>query len=581
MKNPWIVFGLFLCGLGTGVSDLARAQSVDEKPLICYADNTPQSYVNTVNTLYAHPETSLSQTHSDAIGLFRLGNRWTTTATNGSGLTQGEPTVLTWSYIRDAHNVSISGYAGENTSTSVLEARLNTIYGNFTTWHALFVQVFQRWSELTGITYIYEANDDGAGFPSSPGVRGVRGDIRIGGHTIDGNYGILAYNFYPNTGDMVFDTADSFFTNTSNNSLGFRNVIAHEHGHGLGLAHTCPVNQTKLMEPYVSANFDGPQFDDILGAQRGYGDLFEYNETVDTATALGTIASGTVVSEAQLSIAGDTDFFSFDTSANQLVTIRVTPPAMAAYLEGSQNGDGSCSSGTLFDPTTVHNLGIELRGTDGTTVLASANAQGAGAEEVLSDVLLSSAGTYYIRVFADASSNVQSYTLEVTASNNNADVCNCNAPGAIRGTEGDDVLDGTAGDDIICGLGGNDVIYGQEGNDCLDGGAGRDSLYGGPGNDILRGGDSNDTLRGEGGHDRIYGGSGHDKLYGNIGNDLLRGGPGNDLLVGGPGNDRLYGDAGLDTLQGNTGDDQLSGGSDDDACSGGGEAGDSVTQCEP
>jgi hypothetical protein len=153
----------------------------------------------------------------------------------------------------------------------VLQARLNAIYGSFNQWHAHFVSVFQRWSELTGITYVYEPNDDGAPFPTSTGVRGVRGDIRIGGHLIDGNSGILAYNFYPNTGDMVIDTADSFYNDTSNNSLRLRNVIAHEHGHGLGLAHTCPIHQTKLMEPYLTLNFDGPQFDDTLGAARLWG----------------------------------------------------------------------------------------------------------------------------------------------------------------------------------------------------------------------------------------------------------------------------------------------------------------------
>ena len=69
---------------------------------------------------------------------------------------------------------------------------------------------------------------------------------------ITGNFGILAYNFFPNSGDMVIDVPDSFYNNTSNNSLGLRNTLAHEHGHGLGLSHVCPVNQTKLMEPFIS-----------------------------------------------------------------------------------------------------------------------------------------------------------------------------------------------------------------------------------------------------------------------------------------------------------------------------------------
>ena len=59
-------------------------------------------------------------------------------------------------------------------------------------------------------------------------------DMRMAGHPIDGNSGILAFNYFPNTGDMVIDTSDNFFATTTSNSLRLRNVLAHEHGHGLG-----------------------------------------------------------------------------------------------------------------------------------------------------------------------------------------------------------------------------------------------------------------------------------------------------------------------------------------------------------
>jgi hypothetical protein len=401
---------LLMLSMSAWAIGTASAQGEPEKPIICFASGTPPDYVAAIKSRYAHPETSLAKSYG--FETFRFGGRWSATAINGTGLAQGDPIVLTWSYVPDG--ASISGGAGERTSASALYARLNGIYGNFSTWHALFKRVFQRWSKLTGITYVYEPNDDGAAFPSSPGVRGVRGDIRIGGHPIDGNYGILAYNYYPDWGDMVIDTGDNFFTDTSNNSLAFRNVIAHEHGHGLGLSHTCPVNQNKLMEPFISRNFDGPQFDDILGAQEGYGDRYAGNDTVETATLLGLLAAGAIVSKNVLSITGDADFFSFDVGAHKTVTIRVAPPAITPYLEGAQNADGSCSSGTLYDPTTVADLRLKLLGSDGTTVLAATNAHGVGAGETLSDIPLPAAGTYFIRISAGGLQNIQAYKLHIT-----------------------------------------------------------------------------------------------------------------------------------------------------------------------
>src|SRR5690606_8662652 len=144
------------------------------------------------------------------------GSRWTVTATNGYGLKQGDPTTLTWSIVPDG--VAISGAIGEPSAPSNLRAFLNGIYGSEAAWLPIFQQVFDRWSEITGITYVYEPNDDRVALFGSPGVRGVRADLRIGGHRIDGNSNVLAYNYYPNNGDMVIDTADAFYTNTSNNS---------------------------------------------------------------------------------------------------------------------------------------------------------------------------------------------------------------------------------------------------------------------------------------------------------------------------------------------------------------------------
>ncbi|MCA8995568.1 MAG: hypothetical protein KDA80_01225, partial [Planctomycetaceae bacterium] len=99
-------------------------------------------------------------------------DRWTNTVTNGSGLQQGDPTTLTWSFVPDG--TSIFGYNGEPTSDSNLIAFLGGIYGvttndtNYTDepWFGLFESYLNRWGEVSGLTYTYEPNDDGAAFTS-------------------------------------------------------------------------------------------------------------------------------------------------------------------------------------------------------------------------------------------------------------------------------------------------------------------------------------------------------------------------------------------------------------------------------
>jgi len=311
---------------------------------------------------------------------------------------------------------SIGSGVGEPAGPSSLRAFLNGIYGDEAAWLAIFQQVFDRWGELTGITYVYESNDDGAALSySSSGQLGVRADIRIGGHAIDGNYGILAYNYYPNNGDMVIDTPDSFYNNTSSNSLKLRNTVAHEHGHGLGLAHSCPMDQTKLMEPYLTTLFDGPQHDDILATNRSYGDRFEDNDTSGTAAPLGVFGSTT---EADLSIDSNTDadVYGFAVDAGAAVDVTIAPMG-ATYLSGPQNGDGSCSAGTNYNSLIIQDLEVRVLDVNGSAVLAEADLNGVGQPEVLDDIALpSGAGTYYVEITGDATNEAQLYRLSMTVS---------------------------------------------------------------------------------------------------------------------------------------------------------------------
>ena len=208
----------------------------------------------------------------------------------------------------------------------------------------------------------------------------------------------------------------------------------------------------------------------------------------------------------------------------------------------------------------------------------------------------------------------------------------------LDGGAGDDFLRGDAGDDRVIGGTGDDTIFagpGDEGDDVVEGGAGSDLLAGGAGDDLVVGGvksttaqqvsasSDSDTLFGGAGNDTLvsggwidadsddrfdageeslttnsantaYGGAGDDVVYGAAGNDILGGGAGGDTLNGGAGDDVFYGgkgatdnddvfDAGAgddtvfggsgsDVLNGFAGADQLFGGSGNDTIDGGGDA---------
>jgi hypothetical protein len=343
---------------------------------------------------------------------FQPSQRWTSTSTQGGGLGQGDPTTLTYSFVPDG--TVVPDGVGEGPGTSDLFAAFSPFYVSPSIWQNRIHDAFTRWGELTGITYVFEPNDDGAPMFASSGVSGVRGDVRISGKNIDGSGSILAYNYFPGGGgDMVLDTGDSqWFSNSANNYRRLFNVVGHEHGHGIGIAHVCPTDNTKLMEPFINIGFNGPQHDDVLTAQRLYGDRFEHNDTPGTATDLGTLPNGLAsVEDLGIDDDGDQDFFKFTVTGTKQLALTLQPVGLQ-YLEGPQAG--SCSSGSPFDSSTLKDLGIEVRDTDGTTVLAAANGNPAGVDEVLAQVPLGSGpGTYYLRVFGDSADTVQLYRLDL------------------------------------------------------------------------------------------------------------------------------------------------------------------------
>ncbi|MFT5423453.1 MAG: hypothetical protein ACI89L_001230 [Phycisphaerales bacterium] len=357
------------------------------------------------------------QTFLDAIWAgterYQYGGRWSRTTLSGGSLVIGEPTTITYSYVPDGTQVPDLFGSMRNSN---MQSWLNGLYGAGT-WEGLFDTVFARWSFLTGISYVYEPNDDGADHSnalSSRGVSGVRGDVRIGATTLDGASGVLAFNFFPDYGDMVLDSADSYFNSTQQQYRRFKNVVSHEHGHGLGAAHVCPTNSTKLMEPFINTNFVGPQLDDRLFGQRAYGDPLEDNDTLGTATDIGNIDPGNSPSFAEISIDdnSDVDYFQFTVTNPVLVTVSLTPAA-ASYLNGPQNANGSCSNGTTKNYQTIHDLQVEFFDGSGAS-LGVVNNSAAGVVETAQFEYFSP-GTYTFAVSGDTTNDIQLYDMDVSS----------------------------------------------------------------------------------------------------------------------------------------------------------------------
>ncbi len=379
-------------------------------PQLCFAPETNNDYVWLATQM-------LSTINPNA---FQQAPRWERTVLSGDNLQQGDPTIFTYSFVPDGTFIPDAGFGAGN---SQLFAWLNNLYGSTPVWQDLFAQVFDRWAELTGTSYVYEPNDDGVTFQFFDGQENTRGDIRIAAMVLDGNSGVLAYNYFPSFGgDMVFDAFDSFYNNTGGNSLGFRNVTAHEHGHGAGMFHVCPRENNKLMEPFVSFQFDGPQIDDILNGQRHYGDAAEPNDNGANPFDLGSMTINETLEFNQFSLddISDVDFYRLNLQTPALVDITVTPSA-ATYLEGPQTEMCSVEDpeAVLTNYNFIFDLQLRVYSSDNlNTPLVSATLFPAGFAEPLELPALTS-GDYIIEVFANPfidNESVQLYDIDIATS---------------------------------------------------------------------------------------------------------------------------------------------------------------------
>lgn len=380
---------------------------------------------------------------------YEAGGRWTVTGAGPTG-GRGSPVTIYWSLVPDGQ-----GQPGRNGNSDLAPSNLfATLDGQFATeggrqaWIGVFEASFARWSVLTGVNFVRvrtrDANgsllewDDGSAY-GTPGDGVLRGDIRIGMRNIDGPQNILAFNQFPNAGDMTMDSSELWAVAAQGqpaNANRFRsmlNTVMHELGHGLGLNHVCPNDNTKLMEPFASDGYYGPQQDDVRAIQDLYGDKFEPNNTSLTPFVITPSISGPItrqfgqlpgglaippLSTTLLSIGqpGDDDWFAIDTEGATVLSITATPVG-TTYNAGPQDqeNDPMCMAGGPVNALRAANMGLNLFASDRATLLGAAVSGLVGTPEVLNTVIVPQ-GRHYLRVYStNTPSGAQFYNLRIVS----------------------------------------------------------------------------------------------------------------------------------------------------------------------
>ncbi len=398
-------------------------------PMIaCFAEGTDPRYIAAIEALVKAKNDALF----GGMDYFLVG-RWSGAA--------GAPVNIRWSFVPDG--LSISSGAGEPVSNSTLFSVFDAGFssqGGRATWTNRWTQVFARWAQLTGNTYTritVGGNDwdDGASWGTG-GSAGLRGDVRIAAHPIDGASNILAYNYFPSNGDEVLDTQDiSNFASTANQNRFLRDTVMHEHGHGMGLAHSCSNNSKILMNPFIDTSFDGPQQDDIRGMQAFYGDANGIINTPALAKDLGSIGPGVSIpssgvlgaTPAPLTGSADAnsavysvnpstlaDYFKITTTTGLALNVTATPKG-STYQNAGQANDGSCPTTGTTNAAAAADLTITVYASNGTTQIAFSNSSPAGSPESMINAILSTPGVYYIKIGGVSVSGTQAFTLSMNA----------------------------------------------------------------------------------------------------------------------------------------------------------------------
>ncbi|MGH7242072.1 MAG: PKD domain-containing protein [Phycisphaerales bacterium] len=418
---------------------------------MCYASNlTNEQWQNLLTTFQFLPPSQTPADPNDPFGdRFNVDTyRWGPAGTASSSFPSGVAiaTNLTVSFPNDGPTWGNAG-SGFAVAANGLGASLTSQFGNLEKGREYLRQCLGSWRRYGGITYT-EVADDNTTMTNSAAHNAARGDIRLGGISLNGQSGVLAYNCFPSPGglggsltggDMTINTAyfgdASTFNGTANNYRYFRNVCTHEHGHGLGFIHQIPCTSTKLMEPFIQTVTEGLPVDDRRAVNRNYGDRFSGNQSLATAKDFGELGSpARSISSQSLSLNGywnnganasGADYFKFTLSTTQNVVIKVTPMGNT-YSTGPQ-ASGCTGTATAYATNNNADLAYVLTNSDGSVTIGAVNATAPGAAETFTFSNLA-AGSYALQVYdnnaanptngADANTILQLYNLEIQVGTN-------------------------------------------------------------------------------------------------------------------------------------------------------------------
>ncbi len=403
----------------------------------------------------------------------------------------------------------------------------------------------------------------------------------------------------------IFTTSDGGWSNVSKQGSYFYNIVQHEIGHGMGLAHPhdggdpTGVGQGGVQDdgttfPGVTPSESGADKGDY-NLNQGIWTVMSYNAGWDQAPGVNTYGSGPSYGWAGTLMA-------FDIAALQ-------------YLYGVNNNYKTGDDGYTL-PT------INGNGTFWSCIWD------AGGNDTISNAGKSAAAIINLNDAPLVGPNAGGYVSRVTGIKGGFTIAKDAIVENATGGDGNDYIVGNEQDNILIGgLGIDTVSYElatadvtvslliQDGTTEQDTvGAGEDTLSG---FENLVGSGFDDTLIGDGNINNIQGGAGKDFIAGGAKNDVLDGGAGADTadfsylgagnnltvtlgaltvatgavaqtstsgvvgdidtlknfenIIGGQGNDKLTGNAGANSISGEDGDDLLTGGLGSDLLDGGTE----------